>query len=69
MSGKKRSKKGIESIENQIELHREKLKNAREKGNLGLTNYYEKEIKHFERAKENLARRVMPKLKRKKNAG
>ncbi len=69
MSGKKRSKKGIESLENQIGLHREKLKSARENGNLGLTNYYEKELEHFENAKEKLMRRVMPKLKRKKNVG
>ena len=69
MSSKRRSKKGIESLEGQIELHREKLKNAQEKGNLGLTNYYEKEIEHFENAREKLMRRVMPKLKRKKNVG
>lgn len=66
MSGKKRSKKGIESLEKQIKIHREKLKQAKEKGDIGLANYYEKEIDHFERAKERLMRRVMPKLKRKK---
>jgi hypothetical protein len=66
MSGKKRSKKGTESLEKQIQIHKEKLKHAQEKGDLGLTNYYEKEIEHFERAKEKLMRRIMPKLKRKK---
>lgn len=65
MSSKRRSKKGIESLEGQIELHREKLKNAQEKGNLGLTNYYEKEIEHFERAREKLARHILPKKRKK----
>ncbi len=67
MSNKKRSKKGIESLEKQIKLHEEKLKQAKEKENIGLANYYEKEIEHFEQAKENLTRRIMPKLKRKKS--
>ena len=66
MSNKKRSKKGIESLDKQIKIHREKLEQAREKENIGLANYYEKEIEHFEQAKEKLARRIMPKLKRKK---
>lgn len=63
---KKRQKKGIESLEKQIELHKSKLESARKKGDVGLANYYEKEIEHFECAKEKLARRIMPKLKRKK---
>jgi len=66
MSSKKRSKKGIESLEKQIKLHQEKLKKAQERGDLGLTNYYEKEIEHFERAKEKLMHRIIPKHKRKK---
>ncbi len=66
MSSKKRSKKGIESLENQINAHKEKLKKAQEKGDIGLANYYEKEIEQFERAKEKLIRRIIPKLKRKK---
>ena len=66
MSSKKRSKKGIESLEKQIKIHQEKLEKAQEKGDLGLINYYEKEIEHFERAKEKLMYRIMPKRKRKK---
>ncbi len=62
---KPRLRKGIDSIEKQIKIHQEKLKKAQEKGDIGLTNYYEKEIEHFERAKEKLARRAMPKRKRK----
>ena len=63
---KKGSRKGIESLGKQIKIHREKLKRAQKKGDIGLASYYEKEIEHFERAKEKLARRIMPKLKRKK---
>lgn len=66
MSSKKRSKKGIESIEKQIQVHREKLKRARERGDVELAQYYEKELDHFESAKERLMRRIMPKLRRKK---
>ncbi len=66
MSSKKRSKKGIDSINKQIELHKEKLIKAREDGNIGLANYYEKEIQHFEQAITRLGRRIEPKLKRKK---
>lgn len=65
MSGKKRSKKGIESIAKQITVHQEKLKKAQESGNIGLINYYEKEMEHFERAKERLMRRIAPKARRK----
>ena len=66
MSNKKRSKKGIESLEKQIKLHQKKLKQAKEKENIGLADYYEKEIEHFEQAKEKLFHRIIPKLKRKK---
>lgn len=65
MSGKKRSKKGIESLEKQIELHKEKLRQAEKEGNVGLVEYYEKEIQNFEQVKEKLKRRIKPKLKRK----
>lgn len=66
MSEKKRVRKGIESIEKQIELHKEKLRRMAEEGNVGLVNYYEKEIENFERLKEKLKWRIKPKLKRKK---
>ena len=66
MSGKKRAKKGIESLTYQIELHREKLRKAVEEGNIGLAKYYEKEIQHFEQARKKMERRIKPKLKRKK---
>jgi hypothetical protein len=46
----KRLKKGIESIREQIELHKEKLKAAQKSGNIGLSDYYEKEIGSLEAA-------------------
>lgn len=64
MSSKKRAKKGIESLKKQLEIHKAKLKKAREDGNIGLANYYEKEIRHFEEAIKRLERRVVPKNKR-----
>jgi len=41
---KKRLQKGIESLEKQIRLHEEKLRKAEEEDNIGLTEYYRKEI-------------------------
>jgi hypothetical protein len=46
----KRLKKGIESISEQIELHKEKLRLAQQSGNIGLSDYYEKEIESLEAA-------------------
>ncbi|MBU4201807.1 MAG: hypothetical protein L6243_03450 [Candidatus Altiarchaeales archaeon] len=42
----KRVKKGIDSLEKQLELHKEKLRQATEDGRYDLVNYYEKEIEH-----------------------
>lgn len=41
---RKRLKRGIESIREQIRIHMEKLEKAKKTGNIGLTNYYKKEI-------------------------
>ena len=49
---KKRLKKGINSMQEQIELHEEKKKRAEEEKNEGLVRYYEKEIKAKEKARE-----------------
>jgi peptidoglycan hydrolase CwlO-like protein len=46
----KRLKKGIESIRDQIELHKQKLRAAQKSGNIGLSDYYEKEIESLEAA-------------------
>ena len=44
---KKRLKKGIESLQKQIEIHEQKLKQAEKEGKLELAGYYEKEIKNM----------------------
>lgn len=41
---KKRLKKGIESLEEQIQIHKEKLQKAEEENNSELVSYYRKEI-------------------------
>lgn len=47
---KKRLKKGIESIGEQIEIHEKKLEQAKEQGFIERARYYEKEIKAKEEA-------------------
>jgi len=49
---KKRLQRGIESLEKQIEIHKEKKKIAEENGNEELTDYYNREIQSLEQAKE-----------------
>ena len=44
---KKRVKKGIESIRKQIEIHEAKLHQSKKEGNIGLEEYYEKEIENL----------------------
>jgi len=51
MKRKKRLKKGIQSIEEEIEIHKKKMQEAREKGNLELADYYDKEISGLEKTK------------------
>jgi len=53
---KKRLKKGIESLEKQIEIHEEKLKKAQEEDNIELAEYYKKEINAKKRDKEEKER-------------
>lgn len=47
---KKRLKKGIGSLKEQIKIHEEKKKHAEEEDMPELVNYYEKEIKAKEEA-------------------
>jgi len=49
---KKRLKKGIKSIQRQIEIHNKKRSIAEDSENEGLVNYYNKEIEAKKRAKE-----------------
>ena len=50
---KKRLKRGIESLDKQIELHKEKLKQAETQEMLELQNYYEKEIESLKQRKKD----------------
>jgi len=52
MKRSKRLRKGIESLDKQIEIHLEKLKKAKENKNEYLMDYYEKELKILESEKE-----------------
>jgi hypothetical protein len=45
---KKRLKKGIESLNKQIEIHKLKQEKAKEEGNIERVGYYEKEITRLE---------------------
>ena len=56
VSRKKRLKKGIESLEKQIKLHKEKKKKAELDDNFELTSYYEKEIEAKRKEKEKKER-------------
>jgi hypothetical protein len=48
----KRLEKGIQSIDEQIRIHEEKIKTAEEEGNIERVDYYEKELAKFKREKE-----------------
>jgi hypothetical protein len=52
MKRKKRLEKGIESIKEQIELHKAKLKKAEEEGQEELMDYYYKELNNLVKQKE-----------------
>ncbi|MCX6746694.1 MAG: hypothetical protein NTU63_01000 [Candidatus Pacearchaeota archaeon] len=52
MNRKKRLEKGIESVEEQIKVHKEKLKEAEETGQEELVTYYYKDISRLEKQKE-----------------
>ncbi len=52
----KRLKKGIESLQKQIQLHEEKLKKAQQEGKLELIGYYQKEIESKKKDKEKKKR-------------
>ena len=50
---KKRVKKGIDSLEEQINLHEEKLKQAEESNMEELAKYYQNEIASLKKRKAN----------------
>jgi len=70
---KKKFKKGIESLQKEIDIHRSiKLEKAVEEGNIELAGYYEKEIKRLEeqlseKQKKLLPRSIRLKIKKKEH--
>jgi len=52
MNRRKRLERGIESIEKQIKVHEEKLREAEEAGQEELITYYLKDISRLEKQKE-----------------
>ena len=56
---KKRLKKGIDSLGEQIELHKTKLEESREEGNVELEGYYQKEIISLEKAKKRKEEKII----------
>ena len=62
---KKKYKKGIESIQKEIDIHRNvKLEKALEEGNIELAGYYEKEIKRLEEQLSEKQKKLLPRGKR-----
>ena len=55
---KKRLEKGIESLEQQKMIHKEKRKQAEELGDEELVRYYDKEIEKFEKEKAKKEERM-----------
>ena len=53
---KKRLQKGIDSLEKQIKLHKEKLRKAEQQDNIELADYYRKEIAAKKKDKEEKQR-------------
>ena len=63
--GKKKYKKGIESLAKQIEIHRGiKLQKALQDNNLELANYYKKEIERLEGQLREKQKKLLPRNKR-----
>ncbi len=63
--GKKRFKKGAESLRKIIAIHRNiKLKRAQAEGNIELVLYYEKEIKSLEAELAKKQMKLLPRSKR-----
>ena len=62
---KKKYKKGIESIQKQIDIHKNiKLEKALEEDNVELAQYYEKEIKRLEEQLLEKQEKLLPRSKR-----
>ncbi len=55
---KKRLKKGIDSLQEQIDFHEEKKKIAKELGQEELINYYDKELESLIKRKRDRANKL-----------
>lgn len=53
---KKRLKKGVESLKEQVEIHKEKKRIAEKEGKIELAEYYKKEIINKEKYKKRKER-------------
>jgi len=54
--GKKRYKKGIESLKKEITIHKGKLEEAERRDNVGLAAYYKEEIENM---KQNIKKKQL----------
>lgn len=62
---KKKFKKGIQSIQKEIDIHKNvKLEMALNDGNTELAGYYEKEIKRLEEQLSEKQKKLLPRSKR-----
>ena len=62
---KKRFKKGSESIQKEIDIHKSiKLKDALNEGNIELARYYEKEVKRLGEQLLKKQKKLLPRSKR-----
>lgn len=62
---KKKLKKGIDSIQKEIDIHRNiKLEKALNESNIELAGYYEKEIKRLEEQLADKQKKLLPRSKR-----
>ncbi len=64
MAKKKRVKKGIESLEEQIEQHGRKLAEASERGDVGSERYLRREMERFSKEKDKRMLRSLPRKER-----
>jgi len=58
MNRKKRLRKGIDSLEEEISHHEAKMAAAKKAGNEGLTKYYDRELDNLRRQRENKKRKL-----------
>ncbi len=58
MNRKKRLRKGIESLDEEIDLHEVKREAAKQAGNEGLTKYYDRELDNLRMQRDKKKRIV-----------